>query len=57
MKIVIQADVDIHALLACSSTLASGGIGYQQGGAYLAGALLALAMIGVAAAYKAGSEG
>lgn len=57
MKIVIRANVGAAALLACSSALACGGVGYRVGGFQLAVVLLSIAVIGLAAAHRAGSEG
>ncbi|MFA1549910.1 hypothetical protein [Actinomadura chokoriensis] len=55
MKIVIRANVEAAALLACSSVLACVAVGYRAGGLHLAAVLLPIVVIGVAAAHKAGS--
>jgi hypothetical protein len=57
VKIVIRANVGAAALLACSSALACGAVGYRAGGLHLAAVLLSIAVIGMAAAHKAGSAG
>ncbi|WP_433229207.1 hypothetical protein [Actinomadura formosensis] len=57
MKIVIRANVGAAALLACSSAVACGAVGYRVGGLQLAAVLLFIAVIGMAAAHKAGSTG